>query len=220
MYGLHHCFDAMPVQSLDVLDGLCSMRRDRWFTWGWKHIVREVKVPRGKVLKQFATVKPEDETSLRSSGQSGKQSGHVVLPQRPAPRDDVVIFVCGPQGFNESLCRPMLQKLGYKNVATWLLLNLQRKHTPCACSQKSGSFECAKDICFALTVFASQLFETEVMLQWCAAWQCVSLPRPSLMSQDGWVIFRKGFPVNWCKSRFLQVLIITERFLPARPVFV
>lgn len=37
---------------------------------------------------------------------------------RPAPADDVVIFVCGPQGFNESLCRPILEKLGYKHVAT------------------------------------------------------------------------------------------------------
>lgn len=54
---------------------------------------------------------------------------------RPAPADDVVIFVCGPQGFNESLCRPMLQKLGYLHVATWLsfLISQQTGTNYCNC---------------------------------------------------------------------------------------
>lgn len=46
----------------------------------------------------------------------GKLNVEMVQQSLPPPADDVVIFVCGPQGFNESLCRPMLQKLGYKNV--------------------------------------------------------------------------------------------------------
>lgn len=47
---------------------------------------------------------------------TGKLTVEMVQQSLPAPADDVVIFVCGPQGFNESLCRPMLQKLGYKHV--------------------------------------------------------------------------------------------------------
>ncbi|CAJ1355435.1 unnamed protein product [Effrenium voratum] len=47
---------------------------------------------------------------------TGKLTEEMVQKSLPAPADDVVIFVCGPQGFNESLCRPILQKLGYKNV--------------------------------------------------------------------------------------------------------
>ncbi|CAK8991188.1 unnamed protein product [Durusdinium trenchii] len=47
---------------------------------------------------------------------SGKLTVEMVQQSLPAPADDVVIFVCGPQGFNESLCRPMLQKLGYLHV--------------------------------------------------------------------------------------------------------
>lgn len=47
---------------------------------------------------------------------TGKLSEEMVRQALPAPADDVVVFVCGPQGFNESLCRPMLQGLGYKHV--------------------------------------------------------------------------------------------------------
>eukprot|EP00441_Pelagodinium_beii_P035763 CAMPEP_0197652050 /NCGR_PEP_ID=MMETSP1338-20131121/34212_1 /TAXON_ID=43686 ORGANISM="Pelagodinium beii, Strain RCC1491" /NCGR_SAMPLE_ID=MMETSP1338 /ASSEMBLY_ACC=CAM_ASM_000754 /LENGTH=939 /DNA_ID=CAMNT_0043226843 /DNA_START=110 /DNA_END=2930 /DNA_ORIENTATION=- len=47
---------------------------------------------------------------------TGKLSEEMARQALPPPGDDVVILVCGPQGFNESLCRPLLEQMGYKHV--------------------------------------------------------------------------------------------------------
>jgi len=46
----------------------------------------------------------------------GRVTEEMVRAAMPAPGSDVVIFVCGPQGFSESCCRPILKKLGYEHI--------------------------------------------------------------------------------------------------------
>mmetsp|Transcript_62576 Transcript_62576/g.146831 ORF Transcript_62576/g.146831 Transcript_62576/m.146831 type:complete len:910 (+) Transcript_62576:173-2902(+) len=47
---------------------------------------------------------------------TGRVTEDMVSAAMPSPGDDVVIFVCGPQGFSEQCCRPILNRLGYKHV--------------------------------------------------------------------------------------------------------
>eukprot|EP00933_Yihiella_yeosuensis_P058495 TRINITY_DN5900_c0_g1_i1.p1 TRINITY_DN5900_c0_g1~~TRINITY_DN5900_c0_g1_i1.p1 ORF type:complete len:1007 (-),score=175.97 TRINITY_DN5900_c0_g1_i1:120-3140(-) len=46
----------------------------------------------------------------------GKLTEQMVQAHLPPPSDDVIIMVCGPQGFVEQACAPILQKLGYTQV--------------------------------------------------------------------------------------------------------
>jgi cytochrome b involved in lipid metabolism len=46
----------------------------------------------------------------------GKLTEDKVKNTLPGPGDDVVILVCGPLGFVENVCRPILRSLGYKHV--------------------------------------------------------------------------------------------------------
>eukprot|EP00440_Ansanella_granifera_P011180 gb/GFBE01012128.1/.p1 GENE.gb/GFBE01012128.1/~~gb/GFBE01012128.1/.p1 ORF type:complete len:915 (+),score=166.89 gb/GFBE01012128.1/:1-2745(+) len=59
---------------------------------------------------------PKAEMPGRANCWTGKVTEEMVKAALPPPADDVVIFVCGPQGFNETLCRPILKGLGYKHV--------------------------------------------------------------------------------------------------------
>ncbi|CAE7239971.1 cyb5r2 [Symbiodinium pilosum] len=47
---------------------------------------------------------------------TGRVTEEMVKAAMPPPGEDVVIFVCGPQGFSEACCRPILKHLGYKHV--------------------------------------------------------------------------------------------------------
>ena len=48
----------------------------------------------------------------------GRLSKEVILDSFPPPADDLVVVLCGPKGFVDEACLPLLQELKYTNVIT------------------------------------------------------------------------------------------------------
>mmetsp|Transcript_78158 Transcript_78158/g.173243 ORF Transcript_78158/g.173243 Transcript_78158/m.173243 type:complete len:555 (-) Transcript_78158:101-1765(-) len=46
----------------------------------------------------------------------GRLTKEIIEDAFPAPAKDVVVLLCGPKGFIDDLCRPLLRELGYENV--------------------------------------------------------------------------------------------------------
>lgn len=48
----------------------------------------------------------------------GKLTKEVIADIFPAPADDVVVILCGPKGFVDVVCQPLLRELKYANILT------------------------------------------------------------------------------------------------------
>lgn len=68
------------------------------------------------VTGTLAGDQPIAEKGVAATTCYGKLTKEIIQSHLPAPGEDVVVLLCGPRGFVEDLCQPLLSSHGYKHV--------------------------------------------------------------------------------------------------------